>query len=95
MNAFESSSITEEQREKIWQELLAGEKEDWLFCRVIAVKSNRSYNVPDDWRERAWQELVRRGVKCSWTLHYLRVNAPSPWNEKARKFEGNIRKKKK
>lgn len=81
---FNHPNVTPKWRQLAWRQILVLEKEDWSFCSIIAAQRNGI--VPNEWKEKAWIELIRRGIKNKDTLHYLAINAPAPWSEKARRL---------
>ncbi len=80
-----SQRASENEKERAWQSLLL--IEDTLgFCILIAAKFSWRV-IPDKYKEKAWQELLKRNVKKdAVALHYLTVNAPDLWREKAQKL---------
>ena len=83
---------TKEQREVAWQKLLPKEDSSG-FSTIIAAKYSW-LEFTKEYKEKAWQELLKRKVKDDMSsLHYLSVNAPEPWCNRARKLEEKLEKK--
>lgn len=78
-----SQKASRNEKERAWQILLLIEDIPG-FCILIAAKFFWR-TIPNEYREKAWQELLKRNVKKDATaLHYLAVNAPEEWSEKAK-----------
>lgn len=80
----------EEKRQLAWEQLLVIE-DNIGFSIIIAAKYSWREFL-EEYKERAWKELVKRGIENDEiSLHYLRVNAPEPWNKRAAVLEEKLK----
>jgi hypothetical protein len=85
-------NTTEEEKSIAWEQLLLIENKIGFAVIIAAKYSWREFSKK--YKEKAWKELVKRDVKNDKdSLHYLAVNAPEPWNERARILEKKLERK--